>query len=131
MPTRRRWKLKESFAHFGGAKATNRRWSWSAKSRDGKTVVVTMWKPDADRGILQSKARTRKNRLGFNDRLKNLIWARDHCGGLFRVVITVKKTNGKGKYWFPAEKLVMRIRYLDDETGAFRAESVGAQQPLP
>ena len=32
-----------AFAHFG-AKGKNVRWSWSAKSADGKTVVMTLWK---------------------------------------------------------------------------------------
>jgi hypothetical protein len=37
---RNRGTLKDCFAHFG-ATARNPRWSWSAISRDGNTVVIT------------------------------------------------------------------------------------------
>jgi hypothetical protein len=57
--------------------------------------------------------------------MKYLMWARDHLGGLFRVVIVVKKADGKGiAYCYPDEKLVMRVAFLDEGTGAIRAESV-------
>ncbi|MBF9234617.1 hypothetical protein [Microvirga alba] len=35
--------VNAAFAYFGAA-GRNPRWSWSARSPDGKTVVVTMWK---------------------------------------------------------------------------------------
>ena len=34
--------LKEAFAQFGVA-GRNQRWSWSARSDDGETVVLTLW----------------------------------------------------------------------------------------
>jgi len=136
MPTRGKWTLKASFAYFG-ARATNPRWSWSAKSLDG-TVVVTMW-IDAigcERGrlIYGSPPRTRKDNLGFNERLENLLCARKHCGGRFRVVFTKKKPGGVKKKkppggiaaCRPVASLVMRITHLDPNTGKFRAESVTA-----
>jgi hypothetical protein len=36
-------RLAEAFAHFGAA-GKNQRWSWSARSADGRTVVLTVWK---------------------------------------------------------------------------------------
>jgi hypothetical protein len=37
------WKVKEAFGCFGAIPA-NIQWSWSARSPDGKTVVVNWWK---------------------------------------------------------------------------------------
>src|SRR5436190_22377556 len=97
MSKRTRWTLRASFAHFG-ARATNPRWAWSARSRDGKTVVMTLWTDEGDRHsspvIWKSKGRNRMDSLGLNDRLKNLIWARDNCNGRFRVVWTTKGKRG-------------------------------------
>jgi hypothetical protein len=137
MPTRRRWTLKASFAHFGGAKATNPRWSWSAKSPRGKTVVVTIWRhdldPDGEQEFPRSKIPNRERKKpGFSDRKRNLIWADDHCRGQFRVVINVKQKKEKGTgiaYCFPCKKLVMHIKQLDDDTGEFRAVGVCAKRP--
>src|ERR1019366_2706519 len=39
----KKWGLAEAFAHFG-ATGRNQRWSWSARSADGKTVVITLWR---------------------------------------------------------------------------------------
>lgn len=128
------WTLSDAFAHFGAA-GTNPRWSWSARSEDGKTVVMTLWQD-----IFNFKTRpisydtydhgtevwtdTPRNR----ERLENLIWARDHCDGLFRVVVTVAEDVNvyprKIEECFPQEKMVMRLVKLDEETGEFRAEVV-------
>jgi hypothetical protein len=45
------WTLTEAFAHLG-ADRKNMRWSWSARTRDGKAVVVALW---ADRFDLKHK----------------------------------------------------------------------------
>src|SRR5678815_3761888 len=119
---RRKWTLRKSFAHFR-AKATNPRWSWSAMSKDRKTVVVTMWKDEirSRRGRLTygSPPRgPRESRAGVNDRRKHLTWARDRCDGLFRVVITVRRADRAGiADSYPDKTLVMRITRLDEETG--------------
>jgi len=99
-------------------------------SKDRKTVVVTMWKDEirSRRGGLTygSPPRGRReNRGGFNERLTHLMWARARSRGLFRVVITIRRTDGTGiAECYPDEKRIMRITRLDEETGAFRAESI-------
>jgi hypothetical protein len=87
MPMRKKCTLAASFAYFK-AKASNPRWAWSARSRDGKTVVVTLWEDKIiQRGrhvIYTSPSKTRSNSNGFNDRPKNLIWALENCDGNFK-----------------------------------------------
>ena len=89
---RRKWTLGACFAHFR-AECANIRWSWSAKSPDGKTVVVTLWRDvirqEHDLLTYEQEARTsdKKPGLGSKERMANLIWAQDHCDGLVRVVI--------------------------------------------
>ena len=126
------WTLKEAFAYFG-AKAANSRWSWSARSDDEKTVVVTLWddniEPDGSVNLfrhrelpLWQKAR------GNKDRIKNLSLAEDQCDGLFRVVRVSARDESAvprsiAKRW-PDPTLVMKITELDRTTGEFRAVSV-------
>jgi len=40
-----KWTRADAFAYFG-AQGKNPRWSWSARSADGKTVVLTMWQDE-------------------------------------------------------------------------------------
>lgn len=121
----------KAFAYFG-TKLTNVRWSWSARSDDGKTVVLSLW---SDRFRWKDKplrydGRERvlpddwMSRPGMLERLENLRWARDNCGGLFRVVLAIAvDTNAEprdiatcfSKDW------VMRITELNEETGEFQA----------
>lgn len=65
---------------------------------------------------------------GNRERLENLVWARDHCDGLFRVVITTAKdVNASPREivdCYPQDKLIMRITGLDDQTGEFTARSL-------
>ena len=132
----RKTTLREAFAYFDGAKARNQRWSWSARSPDSRTVVLTLWEHDIqDCGTTsrvdmfgQAQRRQWPNRLGNKERIENLAHARDHCGGLFRVVTIVAKDRSApkrriAKCW-PEPELVMKLIELDDTTGEFRAESV-------
>jgi hypothetical protein len=90
--------LNEAFRR-AGAPLRNPRWSWSARSADGKTVVMTLWKDLIDyrsRPIAYSNMGLENlaawmNRPGNRERLENLKWARDYCDGLFRVVIITAK----------------------------------------
>lgn len=65
---------------------------------------------------------------GNRERIENLKWARDHCDGLFRVVVTVARDTKEIPRHiadcFPKPNLVMRITDLDEETGEFRAVSM-------
>ena len=91
------WSLTEAFDYFG-AKGTNQRWNWSARSDDGKIVVLALWKDvfdyknkpaSYDTFDLNTEAWSDTN--GNRERLQQLIWARDNCDGLFRVVIAIAK----------------------------------------
>jgi hypothetical protein len=118
----------------GELRSLRSRWhksSVSAINPDRKTVVMTIWRDEIVREAdsvtwtVVPRPRGKRPSRGSKERMANLIWARDHCGGMFRVVITVKKADGKGiAYCFPDEKLVMRVTSLDEDTGAIRAESV-------
>ncbi len=131
----KKWKLAEAFAHFN-ATAKNKRWSRSARSADGKTVIILLWKhllklgvkpivydtfnrPDPDNWI---------NSPGNRERVDNLIWARDRCDGLFRVVVTVAEDVNaeprKIKDCYPKDDWVMRITDLNEKTSEFRAVKV-------
>ena len=115
---------------------TNRQWSWSARSPDGRTVVVTWWKDQETRrnGKMVYDTRNMQNlaewqwRNGNRDRIRNLVHARDHCDGLFRIVWV--KTNDpdqrvrKTIERYPDETLEMRLIELDEQTGEFLAEEV-------
>jgi hypothetical protein len=128
----RKWTRRECFEHFG-ASCKNPQWSWSAKSADGRVVVMCMWqdeiKREGDRMVYQSLTprRGEGNRPGAKERLENLKWAREHCDGLARVVVMrandTKADPRSIAECFPHDKLVMRITHIDEATGEFRAES--------
>lgn len=127
--------LADAFAYFK-VKGKNPRWSWSARSEDGKTVVLTLWKDEFGRGDgkqVSYHARVREDAAdwtknpGNRERLENLKWAKEHCDGLFRVVIGIAEdVNARPrtiKECFPQKNLVMRIVDLNEETGEFHAVS--------
>ncbi len=130
-----RTRLRDAFAHFG-ARARNHVWGWSACSADGKTVVVTFWKDHLSDlkqrpvvyDIYGKDVHLWTKKHGNRDRINKLKWARDHCNGRFRVVITVARDEQeyprKIRDCYPEPNLVMRLTDLDEETGEFRAESV-------
>jgi hypothetical protein len=130
--------LREAFAHFG-AKATNPVWGWSARSEDGKTVVLTLW-DEEDESLVRQGASVSVDNFGHwelarwtdargnRDRIRNLRHAQEHCDGLFRVVWVVAKDTSAHRRSIrdrrPDETLVMRLTCLDEKTGEFRAVSV-------
>ena len=67
-----------------------------------------------------------KPSFGMRERIENLKWARDHCDGQFRVVITVAKDTKAQKRGigscFPQDKMIMRLIKMDEQTGEFLAE---------
>jgi hypothetical protein len=121
-----------------GVTAKNRRWSWSARSADGKIVVMTLWKdlidyrskPIAYSTFDRENLTIWVNRPGNRERLENLIWARERCDGIFRVVIaTAKDVNADTREIEDAhyhERLIMKLVELNEDTGEFRAVNVGA-----
>lgn len=130
------WTKTKSFAHFG-ASTTNQRWSWSARSDDGKVVVMTLWKDLLEYSADSISYNTFdsdvvhewENQLGIRERIENLKWARDKCDGQFRVIITVAEdpaaTPRKIAKCFPHDRLIMKISELNEETGEFIAVNIG------
>ena len=122
------WKVRDAFGYFG-AIPSNRQWSWSARSPDGRTVVITWWKDQKVRRNGKLVYDTRhdpilpewRDRLGNRERIRNLADARDHCEGFFRIVWTrtndpserVRKTVER----YPDETLQMRLIELNERTG--------------
>lgn len=128
-----KWTLRKAFAYFNGAKAKNPRWSWSARSGDGRAVVVTLWKDrvqdDGDTVTVDAfgdNVHLWRNAPGNRDRIRNLAWARDRCNGLFRVVMVEPKdphaTPRSIARRYPEPRLVMRLVRLDEKTGEFLAK---------
>lgn len=127
----KRWTLSECFNAFG-AVGSNPRWSWSARSSDGGTVVITLWK---DRIVFKGgtvfyedvKIDTEawRDRPGNRERIANLIWAREHCNGFFKTVITIAKDERRQpreiRECFPKPEYNMRILSLNEGTGEFVA----------
>jgi hypothetical protein len=103
-------------------------------------VVLTLWNDDLqDDGTTiridmfgEALRRRWPSRLGHQERTDNLIHARHHCGGLFRVVRLTPKlgrrrpphSTGATVQRCPDPRLVMKLIALDEETGEFRAESI-------
>ena len=93
---------------------------------------MTLWRDEigchGDLLTYESRAKIRSKKPSSKERLANLRWARDSCDGLVRVVIvTAKDVKAEPRSiadCFPVDQLVMRITHLDNETGAFRMESV-------
>ncbi len=127
------WTLAGALAHFG-AKSRNRRSIWSGRSDDDQTVVLCLWQDlihrrggkfvydDFERADDEPEEEW-MHLPGARERLDNLKWAQDHCGGHFRVVVVIGK-DGKHQViakCFPQDKLRMRIEALDEATGRFRA----------
>lgn len=126
--------LPECFTHFGAVCASTR-FSRSAVTQDGQTVVVTMWEDEVrregDRVIYESRYRPTlkgKSRRADTELIANLKWARDHCDGFVRVVVLtaedVTADPRKIRYCYPDDSLIMRITQFDPESRMFRAESI-------
>lgn len=118
-----------------GTKPRNANWSWSARSLDGKTVVVTLWK-DEFKGRAGQMVYARSDRGDWSDGpgyrffMEDLAWARDNCSGIVRVIVANSKDE-KGQTrriadCYPAPKLVMRVTHVEPETGAFALEQTVA-----
>lgn len=129
------WSKEAAFASFGAA-CKNSRWSWSGRSADGKTVVLTLWRDEFDYGsspvsydCFGRATAAWSDRPGNRERLENLVWARDHCDGMFRIVVAVAEDVNANPRRIascaPQPNMIMRVVKLDEKTGEFRAELVG------
>ena len=126
--------LGECFGHFG-AVCASRRFSRSAVSQDGRTVVVAVWDDELQRlggrVVYETRYRpTLKGKLRGVDSewIANIKWARGHCESLVRVVILTAedaKANPRTvRYCYPDDSLIMRITHFNGRTGELRAESL-------
>jgi hypothetical protein len=128
--------LQNAFDYFGVI-PKNRRWSVSGRSPDGQTVAMVFWqhrlnyktKPISYSHFGWHQLLNHNREPSTMERIQNLIWARDHCDGLLKVIIGVPNDPndvGRGmKEAFPQPKLIMRLVALDEETGEFFAINVG------
>jgi hypothetical protein len=127
----KKWTHGAAFSHFG-ATPRNVQWSWSARSDDGRTVVVTLWK---DRVVRKDGRITYewtappdhvRRRPGFSELMDNLAWSRDHCGGRFSVIIATAKDEHADPRsideCYPV-KWRMKLIEFDSAAGTFTAEA--------
>lgn len=132
----RKWTHKEAFAHFG-ATPRNPRWSWSARSSDDRTVVLTLW--DDKFKLIQGGLLYRWTGLPEDARRKpahrelmdNLGWARDHCGGRFKVIVATARNEQADprsiKQCYPVN-WSMRLIKFNPIAGTFTAEARNVQE---
>ena len=122
------------------AEGKNRRWSWSARTRDGR-VVMTFWQDQFQPGQPLSYSNIGRSDLakwqdlpGNQERLDNLRWAQDRWDGLMGVVIiTAANPNSHPrtiKDAYARKDLLMRLDELNRETGEFSATNVGKWKQL-
>lgn len=127
----KKWTHTAAFANFGTV-PRNARWSWSARSNDGRTVVATLWQDHfskSDGRLIYARpgfTEGEQKRPGFAEWLENLAWAQDHCEGRFHVISAIakdKKANPRSiAECFPT-KIIMRLVKFDRATGEFVAEA--------
>ena len=124
------WNKTEAFEYFG-TKQKNPRWSWSARSEDGNTVVVTLWQDhfiDGGRKYLGQGITTLKTRLGHTELMENLRWALDNCDGVVRAVMAVAKDTKADPRsiakCFPHPTLRMRIVEFEPDKRRFLLERI-------
>lgn len=85
----KKWTHTTAF-QFYGTEPRNTMWSWSARSEDPKTVVVTLWKDELI-GRAGKMVCARSDRGDWHDGpgyryfMEDLTWARENCDGLVRV----------------------------------------------
>jgi hypothetical protein len=119
----------EAFAYFG-AIPRNVYWSWSARTSDGKSVVVTLWQHEF-KGRAGAMTYSRSDRDGWHDGagyrefIDNLQWAIESCDSKVRVIIAVSKDRENPKISSCEPKdWPMKVVSLNPETGAFVLEQI-------
>jgi hypothetical protein len=122
---------EDAFAAFG-TKLRNVQWSWSARSQDGSKVVATFWQDrfyrDGQRQMYAFPALSadERSRPGFRELVENLTWARDHCGGQVRAVISrAKDPNADPRKIINSRArhdIILQLVAFDQETGAHTCE---------
>jgi hypothetical protein len=123
---------KDAFGSYGII-LRNVNWSVSGRSKDDRTVAVSIWEKDLT-GQIGERVYDRPSwgdwysgpgrRYFFED----LAWARDNCVGNVRIVLSIRKPGDSEPVQvaesYADHNLVMRVTHVDPETGAFRLEEV-------
>jgi hypothetical protein len=120
---RRRYTHTEAFLYFG-VTPRNTYWSWSGRSPDGETVVVTLW--DHDLGMVQGRYsyedRIDVSKLGGRFLREDLEWALDRCNGRVHVIRAFANDPRAEKIKIedcePAS-FTMKVARLDLESGEY------------
>lgn len=127
-----KWTRTQAFLFFN-TEPRNPYWSLSARSADGKTVAVTLWK-DEITGSAGRMVYERRSLGGWyqgngsRSFFKDLNWALANCGGIVRVIVAVRDRSASPRVrmseCYPQKNLFMRVTHIDPITGAFRLEQV-------
>lgn len=130
---------KQAFAVFGLTQ-TNERWSWSAKSDDGKTVATTVWADQINRNSdialfvdtfnlpYNQRNELWRDAKGNRERIQHLSYAMNHLHGLVRVLIVYAVDPGayprhvKANSIEPITDYFLKVVELDESTGEFKLE---------
>ena len=126
----RKWTHTEAFRYHNTV-SRNPNWSWSARSSDGKTVAVSLWK-DEFKGPIGRMVYDRPGTADWYDGpgkryfFQDLACAVANCGGIVRVVLVVRDPlePGRALECYPQKNWLMRVTRLDPKAGAFRLVQV-------
>jgi hypothetical protein len=131
-----KWTRTAAFRFFN-TEPRNPNWSWSARSANGRTVVLTLWKHEF-RGPAGNMVYARSDwgdwHQGKGSRffLEDLTWALAHCGGGVRVIVAVRDLSASPRVrtaeCYPRKNLVMRVMHVNLQTGAFTLEQVASAE---
>lgn len=121
---------KELFRRYG-LRLLNLMTDWSALSSDGLVVALSLWL-DEFRGragaMVYEKLDTRDWMDAAAKRrfFRHLQHSLHHCGGLVRVVVSVRDPANHARTvdCYPVPNVIMRITRLDVAAGSFRLEQV-------
>jgi len=119
----------EAFRQLG-TRASNVYRSLSARSADGRTVAVTLWRDrfHGPAGAMFYELSCwgdwhRGNCQGFFSDLEH---AKTHCGGIVHVVVVARDRTANPEVrtsdCYPVKNWAVRITHLDSATGSFRLE---------
>jgi hypothetical protein len=131
MPSGQKWTRSEAFRY--NTEPRNPNWSWSAKSEDGQTVAITLWKEDligraGDLTYTKTELGDWFEGPGSRYFFEDLDWALQNCQGIVRIILAVRDQQSTDRVrtaeCYPQKNLIMRITHLDPTVGAFRLEQV-------
>lgn len=121
---------KDAFGSYG-ISLRNVSWSLSGRSEKDRKVAVSIWEKDLTGGTGERVY----DRTSWGDWysgpgrryfFEDLAWARDNCGGIVRIVLSIRKEGDPERVSvadsYADQSLLMRVTHMDPETGAFRLE---------